>query len=75
MDFKDAMRDNALDQISLSWYQILAMFKDTNPSIVALLLNAVERYIHWIDIGLVANEKFMPLLFDVLNSSVSDAQV
>lgn len=75
MDFKDAMRENALDQISMSWYQILGMFKDTNPSIVAVLLHAVERYIHWIDISLVANEKFMPLLFDVLNSSLSEAQV
>lgn len=75
MEFKDAMRDNALDKISLSWYQILEMFKDVNPSVVALLLNAVERYVHWIDISLVANEKFIPLLFDVLNSTDSEVQV
>ena len=75
MEFKDAMRDNALEQISLSWYQIVAMFKDRDPLLVALLLNAVERYVHWIDIGLVANDKFMPILFEVLNCTVSEAQV
>jgi exportin-T len=75
MNFKDAMRDNAIEMVARSWHQILSVFKDTNPNLVALLLNGVERYVNWIDIGLVANERFMHLLFIVLNSPVSEAQV
>ncbi|WPT12450.1 Exportin-T [Picochlorum sp. SENEW3] len=74
MEFKDAMRDNALEQIYSSWYQILSMFKDSDRAIVANLLRAVERYVHWIDIGLVANDQFMPLLFHVLNTFDEDSE-
>ena len=71
MTFKDAMRDNALEQVAASWYQMLEMFKASDPDLVALLLNGVERYVNWIDISLVANERFMPILFEVLNSDHS----
>ena len=71
MTFKDAMRDNALEQVAASWHQMLVMFKSSDPGLVALLLNSVERYVNWIDISLVANERFMPILFEVLNSDHS----
>ena len=71
MTFKDAMRDNALEQVAASWHQMLLIFKSSDPGLVALLLSGVERYVNWIDISLVANERFMPILFEVLNSDHS----
>lgn len=38
--------------------------------LIALVLNGVERYVNWVDIGLVANGPFIAVLFDVLNSEV-----
>jgi len=74
MAFKDAMREHALSDIAVSWCQILVMFKDSSPDIVVQLLNAVERYVPWIDIGLVANDSFMSLLFSVLECQHAEAQ-
>ena len=71
MTFKDAMRDNALEQVAASWHQLLVVFKSSDPGLVALLLNGVERYVNWIDVSLVANERFTPILFEVLNSEHS----
>lgn len=74
MGFKDAMREHALNDVARSWCHILNLFKESNPSIVASLLYAVERYVHWIDISLVANDQFMPLLFIVLESPDAEGQ-
>lgn len=32
------------------------------------MLETLQRYVHWVDIGLVANSTFAPLLFTVLGS-------
>lgn len=69
MNFKDAMRDRSLPDIALAWCQLVAAYKDSDPDTAAAVLEAVERYVHWIDISSVANDSFIPLLFAVLNSS------
>ena len=67
--FKDAMRERSLPDVALAWSQLVAAYKDTAPDTAASVLDAVQRYVHWIDIALVANDSFVPLLFSVLNSA------
>ncbi|KAG7675140.1 hypothetical protein Ndes2526B_g07998 [Nannochloris sp. 'desiccata'] len=69
MHFKDSMRERALGDISTAWAQLISAYKDSSPDLAAAVLDAAQRYVHWIDISLVANETFVPLLFSVLNSA------
>lgn len=38
-------------------------------SMTARCLRVVARYVSWIDIQIIANDRFVPLLFDLLNRS------
>lgn len=67
MLFKDAMRERALPDLATAWAQLLAAYTDVAPELVAALLEAIQRYVHWIDIGLLANDTFVPLLYAVMN--------
>lgn len=69
MHFKDSMRDHSLAEISEAWTQVVGGHQGAQPEVAAFMLETVQRYVHWVDIGLVANSKFMPLLFSALNSS------
>ncbi|KFM22934.1 Exportin-T [Auxenochlorella protothecoides] len=68
MAFKDAMRDLALPDVAAAATQLLAASHAADPPAAAALLRALARYVHWVDIGLVANDRFVPLLFGVLGS-------
>ena len=69
MHFKDSMRDLALTDVAAAWGQLISMFHASSPELAAAVLDAAQRYVHWIDISLVANDTFVPLLFSILNSS------
>jgi hypothetical protein len=61
---KDAMREYAIGPIVESWYAILVRTAQTGEH-VALCRQALQvarLYVPWIDIGLVANTSFLPLL-------------
>ena len=66
MHFKDSMRDYALRDISEAWCNLVAAYKDSDPAITALILESIRPFVHWIDISLVANDVFVPLLFAIL---------
>ena len=66
MHFKDAMRDNALQDISVAWSQLIAAYKDLDSGTTEMILESIRPYVHWIDISLVANETFIGLLFSIL---------
>ncbi|WAR26687.1 XPOT-like protein [Mya arenaria] len=51
---KDAMREQAVQQLTDAWYQILV----------------VGKYISWIDIGLIANEQFVPVIIRFLSNAL-----
>lgn len=68
MHFKDSMRERALADIAEAWCSVVAAYHATAPDTAAAVLDTVQRYVHWIDIGLVANDKFVPLLFSVLGA-------
>lgn len=63
---KDAMRVQCIPQIVRAWYDIVSLYRRSNPDLAAMVLDTMRRYIAWIDVGLVANDAFVPLLFDVL---------
>jgi len=66
MSFKDTMREGPLHDVAESWYTLVATYHAAAPDAAAAVLIAASRYIHWIDIGLVANDMFVPLLYTVL---------
>ena len=40
------------------WYNLVATYSKSNPELAEAVLTAVKRYVSWIDIGLVANDRF-----------------
>ncbi|KAJ7963291.1 exportin-T [Quillaja saponaria] len=63
---KDAMRQQCVAQIVRAWYDIVSMYKNSDQELCTSVLDSTRRYISWIDIGLVANDAFIPLLFDLI---------
>ncbi|CAI0470706.1 unnamed protein product [Linum tenue] len=63
---KDAMRQQCIGQIVRVWYDIVCMYRNTDQELCSGVLDTMRRYISWIDIGLVMNDIFMPLLFELI---------
>nr|CAD1838027.1 unnamed protein product [Ananas comosus var. bracteatus] len=62
---KDAMRLQCVPQIARHWFDAAALYRASEPAAAAAALDAARRYITWIDITLIANDTFLPLLFDI----------
>ncbi|XP_038054110.1 exportin-T-like [Patiria miniata] len=74
---KDSMREHSLTDMVSSWYQILKMYENSNPELTCLCLEVIGAYVSWIDINLIANDRFVSLLLrylsvDVLRESACD---
>lgn len=63
---KDAIRQQCVAQIVRAWYNILSLYRNSDQEICTSVLETMKRYISWIDIGLIANDAFIPLLFDLI---------
>ncbi|GAB2222214.1 hypothetical protein Drorol1_Dr00013419 [Drosera rotundifolia] len=63
---KDAMRQQCVSQIVRAWYDIVSMYRNSDSELCVSVLDSMTRYISWIDIGLIANEVFIPLLFELI---------
>ncbi|GMI93678.1 PAUSED [Hibiscus trionum] len=63
---KDAMRNQCVPQIVRAWYDIVSMYRNSDPEICATVLDCMRRYVSWIDIGLIVNDAFIPLLFELI---------
>ncbi|PIN02947.1 Nuclear mRNA export factor receptor LOS1/Exportin-t (importin beta superfamily) [Handroanthus impetiginosus] len=63
---KDAMRAQCVPQIVGAWYDIVLMYRNSDPELCSSVLSSMRRYISWIDIGLVANDAFTQLLFELM---------
>lgn len=57
MLLKDAMRENSIKDITNACMQLTATLHASNPKLAAAVLEAVARYVNWIDIGLIANDR------------------
>lgn len=60
---KDSMRDIAIPELVETWYNLLVAFHETHPDTVNATLEVMKPYVDWIEIGLVVNERFLPVLF------------
>ncbi len=57
MRLKDAMRDHAVADVAEAWLQLVARYSGPRPDLASAVLDVVRRYVNWIDIGLVANDR------------------
>ena len=57
MQLKDAMRETCLHDLAEAWYNLLRAYQSANPDLAAAVLSTVERYVNWIDVSLVVNER------------------
>lgn len=67
---KDAMREHSVLQLAESWLQIMNQYESSHPEIVCMCLDVVGRYISWIDIGLIANDKFVPVIIRFMSQTL-----
>ncbi|KAJ8301279.1 hypothetical protein KUTeg_020266 [Tegillarca granosa] len=65
---KDAMREQCIDQLTDSWYQILTTYETSDPEITCMCLDVIGKFISWIDISLIANDKFVPILLKFMSN-------
>ncbi|XP_010471283.1 PREDICTED: exportin-T [Camelina sativa] len=72
---KDAMRQQCVPQIARAWYDIVSLYRNSDPDLSATVLDCMRRFVSWIDIGLVANDAFVPLLFELILSDGLPDQV
>ncbi|KAL1551758.1 exportin-T-like isoform X2 [Salvia divinorum] len=63
---KDAMRMQCVPQMVITWYDIVSMYKNSDPDLCSSVLNSMSKYVSWIDIGLIANDAFTRLLFELM---------
>ncbi|CAN0877961.1 PSD [Linum grandiflorum] len=70
---KDAMRQQCIGQIVRAWYDIVCMYRNSDDQeLCSNVLDTMSRYISWIDIGLVMNDVFMSLLFELILTDGSE---
>ncbi|KAK7083729.1 hypothetical protein SK128_023939 [Halocaridina rubra] len=63
---KDAMREQCVLDLTNSWYDVLVKYEKTNPELVCQCHDIIGAYISWIDISLIANDRFVYKLVDHL---------
>ncbi|KAI9138013.1 armadillo-type protein [Paraphysoderma sedebokerense] len=68
---KDAMRQQDIHKLVTVWYNILLHFDTSYVEILSLTLKAIAMYISWIDISLVVNPQFIPVIYRFLTPSTS----
>ena len=58
-----AAHTHAMEAIAEAWFTILVTFETSNDVIVSSTLETIAKYISWIDIRLIVNDRFVALLF------------
>lgn len=58
-EIKDTMRDNCVSELVDSWYHIMTTYQTSNIDLVSMCLSVIGSYIAWIDINLIANDRFV----------------
>ncbi|XP_059366536.1 exportin-T-like [Carassius carassius] len=59
---KDSMRGQCIPALVESWFQILQTFQHTHSELTCQCLEVVGAYVSWIDLNLIANDRFVNLL-------------
>lgn len=66
---KDSMRMNTVPVLVNSWYEILRM-DNVDSQIVCQCLDVIGSFISWIDIDLIANDRFVPIILQCLGDDL-----
>ncbi|XP_064174772.1 exportin-T [Anguilla rostrata] len=67
---KDAMREQCIPSLVESWYQILQSFQQSHCELTCQCLEVVGAYVSWIDLSLIANDRFVNLLLSHMSVEV-----
>ncbi|XP_012587721.1 PREDICTED: exportin-T [Condylura cristata] len=67
---KDTMREQCIPNLVESWYQILQNYQYTNSEVTCQCLEVVGAYVSWIDLSLVANDRFLSMLLGHMSVEV-----
>ncbi|XP_075328444.1 exportin-T isoform X2 [Odontesthes bonariensis] len=59
---KDGMREHCIPSLVESWFQILQTYQRSHPELTCQCLEVVGAYVSWIDLNLIANDRFVNLL-------------
>ncbi|KAM9313145.1 exportin-T [Gastrophryne carolinensis] len=67
---KDSMREQCIPNLVESWYQILETYQHTNSELTCQCLEVIGAYVSWIDLTLIANDRFINLLLGHMSVEV-----
>ncbi|TRY89699.1 hypothetical protein DNTS_025197, partial [Danionella cerebrum] len=59
---KDGMREQCIPALVESWFQILQAYQHTHSELTCQCLEVMGAYVSWIDLNLIANDRFVNLL-------------
>ncbi|XP_043086682.1 exportin-T [Puntigrus tetrazona] len=59
---KDSMREQCIPALVQSWFQILQTYQHTHSELTCQCLEVVGAYVSWIDLNLIANDRFVNVL-------------
>uniref|UniRef100_A0A8C1MPM9 Exportin-T n=1 Tax=Cyprinus carpio TaxID=7962 RepID=A0A8C1MPM9_CYPCA len=64
---KDSMRGQCIPALVESWFQILQTYQHTHSELTCQCLEVVGAYVSWIDLNLIANDRFVNLLLSQMS--------
>uniref|UniRef100_A0A8C4S6B5 Exportin-T n=1 Tax=Erpetoichthys calabaricus TaxID=27687 RepID=A0A8C4S6B5_ERPCA len=67
---KDTMREQCIPNLVESWYQILHTYQHSNSELTCQCLEVVGAFVSWIDLNLIANERFVNMLLSHMSVEV-----
>ncbi|XP_073411540.1 exportin-T [Dendrobates tinctorius] len=67
---KDTMREQCIPNLVESWYQILQTYQHTNSELTCQCLEVIGAYVSWIDLSLIANDRFINMLLGHMSVEV-----
>eukprot|EP00163_Fabomonas_tropica_P029096 TRINITY_DN6127_c0_g1_i7.p1 TRINITY_DN6127_c0_g1~~TRINITY_DN6127_c0_g1_i7.p1 ORF type:complete len:958 (-),score=191.80 TRINITY_DN6127_c0_g1_i7:233-3106(-) len=63
---KDSLREQCISQIADAWYTILTTYATSHPHLVVAALKNLGMYVSWMDINLVACDRFVHVFYQFL---------
>ncbi|XP_046878660.1 exportin-T isoform X3 [Hypomesus transpacificus] len=64
---KDLMREQCIPSLVESWFQILRAYQQSHPELTCQCLEVVGAYVSWIELNLIANDRFVNLLLSQMS--------
>lgn len=67
---KDAMRVDSLHLIAETWHRCLLTYSEASPELSCACIQLITKYISWIDIMLVVNDRILGELYKMMPGNV-----